>query len=59
MTPEQKQQIDNMDQYELCRKWRFAPSGDPLLQGDTGEYFSKVMKEKGGMTSEISKGLGW
>jgi len=59
MIPEQKSQIDNMSQEELCRKWRFAPVGDPLLQGDTGEYFSKVLKEKGGFTPEISKKLGW
>ncbi len=59
MTSEQKQQIDNMSQYELCAKWRFAPSGDPLFQGDTGDYLAKVFKEKGGMTPEISKSLGW
>ena len=59
MTPEQKQEIDSMSQYELCKKWRFAPVGDPLLQGDTGNYFAQVMKDKGGMTSEISKSLGW
>ena len=57
MTPKHKQQIDNMSQYELCEKWRFAPIGDPLLQGETGDYFSKVMQEKGGMTPEISKSL--
>ena len=43
----------------MCSKWRFAKSGDPLLQGDTGDYFAKVMKEKGGFTPEISKDLGW
>ena len=59
MTPEQKKTIDEMSQYSMCSKWRFAKSGDPLLQGDTGDYFSKVMKEKGGFTSEISKDLGW
>ena len=59
MTPEQKQTIDNMSQYQLCRHWRFAKSGDPLLSGETGDYFSKVMNEKGGFTPEISKSLGW
>jgi hypothetical protein len=59
MTPEQKKQIDSMSQYDLCRKWRFAKVGDPLLQGEAGEYFSKVLKEKGGFTPEISKDLGW
>jgi len=59
MTDEHKETIDSMSQYQLCSKWRFAKTGDPLLQGETGDYFSKVMKEKGGMTPEISKSLGW
>ena len=59
MTTEQKMEIDGMTQEQLCSRWRFAPSGDLLFQGDTGDYFSKVMKEKGGFTPEISKKLGW
>ena len=59
MTPEQKKEIDGMTQYQLCSRWRFAPVGDPLFQGDTGDYFTKRVREKGGMTSEISKSLGW
>ena len=58
MTPEEKQTIDNMSHYELCSRWRFGGAGDTLFQGDTGVYFSKVLKEKGGFTSEISKRLG-
>ncbi len=59
MTPEQKKEIDNMSQYQLCSLWRFAKCPHPLLQDDTGKYFAKVMQEKGGFTSEISKSLGW
>lgn len=59
MTEDQKEQIDNMSQYEMARLWRFAPTGHPLLEGDTGQYFAKVFKEKGGMTPGISKSLGW
>ena len=60
MTAEQKKEIDDMSQDAMCRLWRFAASGHPLLiNGDTGEYFQKVLSEKGGMTSEISKRLGW
>jgi hypothetical protein len=59
MTEEQKKRIDSMSQFELCRVWRFAPVGESLLQGDTGDYFAKKLKEKGGMTPEISKQLGW
>lgn len=57
--PEMKKKIDSMSQYKLCRKWRFAPVGDPLLKGEVGDYFSKRLNEKGGFTPEISKRLGW
>ena len=59
MTPDEKAQIDSMSQYDLCRLWRFAKFPHPLLQGDTGEYFSLRLKELGGFTPEISKSLGW
>lgn len=59
MSEEEKKQIDEMSQYEMCYLWRFGKCGNKLLQGDTGKYFSKIMKEKGGMTTEISKELGW
>ena len=59
MTLEQKEQIDAMTQYELCRMWRFAKTGEPLLQGETGDYFAKRLKEMGNFTPEISKSLGW
>jgi len=58
MTPEQKEKIDSMSQYEMAYLWRFAQVGEPLFQGDTGEYFTKVFQEKGGMTPAISKSLG-
>lgn len=59
MTPEQKKQIDEKDQYSLCYLWRFGKSGHPLLQDECGKYFAKRLKEKGGFTPEISKQLGW
>jgi len=55
-----KKRIDDMTQEEMARLWRFAPVGEPLFQGDTGDYFKKVFfEEKGGFTPAISKGLGW
>ena len=57
--PKIKAKIDAMSQEELCKKWRFAPIGDPMFQGEEGEYFKKRLKEMGGMTPEISKRLGW
>ena len=59
MTTEQKNKIDKMSRFELCKIWRFADSSEPLLQADTGDYFTKVLREKGGFNPEISKTLGW
>lgn len=59
MTEEQKQQIDNMSHIEMAKLWRFGKSGHELLSGDTGDYFTKVFKEKGFFTPEISKLIGW
>lgn len=56
--PELKAKIDALSQLELCRKWRFAV-GDPMLQGQAGEYFKQRLEEKGGFTPAISKELGW
>ena len=46
MTNDQKKWIDNASYTALLYKWRFAPSGDPMFQGDTGDYYAKVMAEK-------------
>lgn len=53
-----KARIDGMSQYDLCRMWRFAKSGNILLQGETGKYFESRLKAKGGFTPEISKAIG-
>ena len=59
-----KQEIDNMDYESMLRRWRYAPVGDPMFQGEVGEYYSKVMKEKRekvGGTEHVraSKNIGW
>lgn len=59
MTEEQKAQIDAMSQVELCRLWRHAESGHPLLQGDAGAYFKQRLDAAGGFTPAISKLVGW
>ena len=63
MTPEQKAWIDDASLEALLRKWRFAPSGDPLLQGETGEYYSQVMFAKRDADNaawvRASKSVGW
>lgn len=62
--PDLKQQIDSMTYEQLLHRWRFAPVGDLMLQGEIGEYFSKVMAEKrsalpDGAHVAASKQIGW
>lgn len=61
MTPRQKEWIDNASYEQLLEKWRFAPLGDPMFQGDTGAYFSAVMAEKRNNCNHVqaSKNIGW
>lgn len=64
MTSAQKEFIDNLDYESMLYLWRMAPVGHLLLQGDTGEYFSKVLKMKRKNISDAehtitSKRIGW
>ncbi len=63
MTTEQKNWIDGSSFTQLLDRWRFAPFGDEMFVGDTGEYYSKVMKEKRALESDggvgASKAIGW
>ena len=55
--------LDTMTCETLLRKWRFAPAGDVMFQGETGKYYSKVMSEKRDADPRAavaaSKTLGW
>ena len=64
LTEEMKAKIDIMSLREMLAKQRFASIGDPLFQGDIGEYFLKVMREKKSAISNdewsnISRSVGW
>lgn len=64
MKQSDKEWIDNATYQQLLSKWRFAKSGDPLLQGETGDYFAERMKilraEIGDAEhTAISKEIGW
>lgn len=63
MTEEQKKWIDEASYEALLRKWRFAPAGDPLFQGDTYAYYSAVMSAKRDANPNghvaASKAIGW
>lgn len=59
-----KAQIDGMSYEQMLRRWRFAPSGDTIFQGDVGDYFAEVMKAKKNKLPHdeqvrISKNIGW
>ena len=45
LTPELKAEIDAKSHYELLKRWRYAPSGNPMFQGASGEYWGKRMQE--------------
>ena len=65
LTPEVKSRIDAKTYEELLRLWRFAPSGHPMFQGESGTYFAERMKElrsqPGGNERHVaaSKSIGW
>lgn len=41
-----KKWIDDAPYEQLLQKWRFAPCGDPMFQGEIGKYYSDVMFRK-------------
>jgi len=57
-----KKDIDAMSQMQMAHLHRFAPSGHPYFDNtnrDLSDYFQEKFKEKGGMTTAISKAIGW
>jgi hypothetical protein len=63
MTQETKDHIDSLSVCELLRKVRFAPAGDPLMQGEVGAYWLARLAEKRAENNaayvQASKQLGW
>lgn len=59
LDPDVKIRIDRMTREEMARAWRFARIGDPLFQGEAGEYFAERFASLGGMSPSISKTIGW
>ena len=61
---EMRQWIDHASYTELLRRWRFAPSGDPMFHGDVGVYYATVMgrrRDEVGAEAHTSasKEIGW
>jgi hypothetical protein len=65
LTPELKTKIDSKSYHELLSRWRFAPNGDTMFEGESGDYWGKRMAElrsqPGGDDAHISasKSIGW
>jgi hypothetical protein len=53
--------IDGMNQYELARLYRFSPAGHPVFVSGTelNDYFNERFNKLGGMTTGVSKHIGW
>lgn len=59
-----KEWIDSANYEELLRKWRFAPAGDEIFQGEIGIYYSEAMAKKRTeagyeAAATVSKRIGW
>ena len=56
-----KMEIDQMTHTGLARLYRFAPSGHPVFDSSLPlyDYFKARFDSLGGMTSEVSKKIGW
>jgi len=63
-TEQMKNWIDNASYEALLARWRFAKIGSPWFQGEVGEHYSKVMRERTKNLNtakkvETSKKIGW
>ena len=63
MTPEDEWWIDNASLEALLRRWRFAPCGDPIFEGDAAGYYEERMeslrRENPEEWTAASKRIGW
>ena len=59
-----KKWIDNATYEQLLSRWRFAPIGDLMFQGEVGDYYAEVMARKGEEVGNeeavrASENIGW
>ena len=64
MSESQKKWIDDASYEDMLARWRFAELGDQMFQGETGDYYAKVMHQKRDALSQkdqvsASKSAGW
>ena len=55
------ERINDMSHEQMCYLWRFSPSGHPIFDSSLSlfEIFNEKFQQLGGMTTEISKKIGW
>jgi hypothetical protein len=56
--------IDRASYEQLFERWRFAPLGEPLFQGDVGDHYTAVMSQRRAEVGPVehsatSKRIGW
>jgi len=57
---EHKKMIDKMNHPQMAHTYRFAHSGHPYFTNrELYDYFMERFNSKGGMTTSISKQIGW
>lgn len=63
LTKKLKDKIDNKSYKQLLSRWRHAPVGDTMFQGESGEYWGKRMFELKHKSEtdhvRASKQIGW
>lgn len=61
LTEKNKKYIDQLSDYEILRRWRFSPTGDPWFTGETAEYWDIKIEKLigGGNFAVISKQVGF
>ena len=52
-------QIDNADREQICRWYRFLPSGETAEDTCIINQIAAKFKKLGGFTPELSKKIGW
>lgn len=63
LTDKLKREIDAIPYEGLLRRWRFAPAGDEMFQGESGIYWAQRVQEFRTKNPEqairASKKAGW
>jgi len=61
LTEKLKEEINGMSYESMLRQWRSSPFGALIFEGESGDYFLKVMQEKKKKVDyvQISKNIGW